>query len=116
MAPGFRELAPALVGVSLDVCQKVIERRCVFQHHREAAGAAGVHPQAVRVGVLCVTGKTFNDVLPVLRPQDHDVRLAGLPVAMITVRVDAFIGVADGLRAGRLAERNDEQGQFDKGE
>ncbi|MDE0156065.1 MAG: hypothetical protein OXI88_00440 [Gammaproteobacteria bacterium] len=59
--------------------------------------------------MLRVAGKPFDDILLVLRPQDHDVRLAGLPVTVIAMGVDAFGGVADGLGAGRLGERNGER-------
>ena len=95
--------------------EKVIERREVFQYHRETAGAAGLHPQAIRVGVPRAAGEAFDDILLVLRPQDHDVGLAGLPVTVISVRVESFIGSADALGAGRLDERKGERQQFDEG-
>lgn len=95
--------------------KKVIERREVFQHHRETAGAAGLHPQAIRVGMPCAAGETFDDILLILRPQDHDVGLAGLPVTVVSMRVESFIGIADALGAGRLGERKGERQQFDEG-
>ena len=66
--------------------------------------------------MLRVAGKPFDDVLLVLRPQDHDVRLAGLPVTVIAVGIGALVGVADGLCACRLGERNGERQQLDESE
>ena len=66
--------------------------------------------------MLRVAGKPFDYILLVLRPQDHNVRLAGLPVTVVAVRVDALLGVADGLCACRLGERNGDRQQLDESE
>lgn len=59
--------------------------------------------------MLRVAGKPFDGILLVLRPQDHDVRLAGLPVTVVAMGVDAFVGVADGLGADRQGDQNSER-------